>query len=73
MQLQAVDVAEKQRRLAVLRYQRGLASNFDVVDAESNFVVARSSLVSLLTSYAVSRLELQRVTGTLSVDVEFAP
>jgi outer membrane protein TolC len=44
-----------------------------VVDAESNFVVARSSLVGLLTSYAVSRLELQRVTGTLSVDVEFAP
>jgi outer membrane protein len=73
VQLQAVDVAEKQRRLAVLRYQRGLASNFDVVDAESNFVVARSSLVGLLTSYAVSRLELQRVTGTLSVDVEFAP
>jgi outer membrane protein TolC len=73
VQVQAVDVAEKQRRLAVLRYQRGLASNFDVVDAESNYVVARSSLVSLLTSYAVARLELQRVTGTLIVEAEFAP
>jgi outer membrane protein TolC len=73
VQVQAVDVAEKQRRLAELRYQRGLASNFDVVDAESNLVVARSSLVSLLTSYAVARLELKRVTGTLSVDTEFAP
>jgi len=73
VQVQAVDVAEKQRRLAELRYQRGLASNFDVVDAESNFVVARSALVSLLTNYAVARLELRRVTGTLSVDTELAP
>ena len=73
VQEQAVDVAAQQRRLAVLRYQRGLASNFDVIDAESNFVVARSSLVGLLTSYAVARLELQRVTGTLAVDAEFAP
>jgi outer membrane protein TolC len=73
VQDQAVDVAAKQRRLAVLRYQRGLASNFDVIDAESNLVVARSSLVGLLTSYAVARLELQRVTGTLAVDAEFTP
>jgi outer membrane protein len=73
VQEQAVDVAAKQRRLAVLRYQRGLASNFDVVDAESNFVVARSSLVGLLTSYAVARLELRRVTGDLAIDTEFSP
>jgi outer membrane protein len=71
VQEQAVDVAAKQRRLAVLRYQRGLASNFDVVDAENNFVAARSALVGLLTSYAVARLELRRSTGTLSVDTEF--
>jgi outer membrane protein TolC len=73
VQEQAVDVAAKQRRLAVLRYQRGLASNFDVVDAESNFVVSRSALVGLLTSHAVALLELQRVTGTLAVETEFAP
>jgi outer membrane protein TolC len=73
VQLQSVGVAAQQRRLAVLRYQRGLASNFDVVDAESNYVVARSALVSLLTSYAVARLELRRATGTLSVDAELAP
>jgi hypothetical protein len=38
------------------------------VDAESNLVVARSALVSLLTSFAVARLELRRVTGTLSME-----
>jgi len=73
LQRQAVEVAAQQRRLAVLRYQRGLGSNFDVVDAESSLVTARSALVQLLTSYAVARLDLKRTTGTLDVVQEFAP
>lgn len=73
LQRQAVEVAAQQRRLAVLRYQRGLGSNFDVVDAESSLVTARSALVQLLTSYAVARLDLKRTTGTLDVLTEFAP
>jgi outer membrane protein TolC len=73
LQQQAVEVAAQQRRLAVLRYQRGLGSNFDVVDAESSLVTARSALVQLLTSYAVARLDLKRTTGTLDVQTEFGP
>jgi outer membrane protein TolC len=73
LQEQAVAVAVQQRRLAVLRYQRGLGSNFDVVDAESSLVVARSALVGLLASYAVARLELERASGSLDVETEFLP
>jgi len=73
LQKKGVEVAEQQRRLATLRYQRGLASNFDVVDAEGSLVLARSALVGLLTSYRVARVELLRVTGTLEVDREFKP
>jgi len=73
LQRRAVEVAAQQRRLAVLRYQRGLGSNFDVVDAEGSLVTARSALVQLLTSYAVARLDLKRTTGTLDVEAEFAP
>jgi outer membrane protein len=73
LQRKAVEVAQQQRRLATLRYQRGLASNFDVVDAEGSLVLARSTLVSLLTSYQVQRVDLLRVVGTLDVDEEFAP
>lgn len=73
LQRQAVEVAGQQRRLAVLRYERGLGSNFDVVDAEASLVTARSALVQLLTSYAIARLDLKRVTGTLDVETEFAP
>jgi len=73
LQRKGVEVAEQQRRLATLRYQRGLASNFDVVDAEGSLVVARSALVGLLTSYQVARVDLLRITGTLAVDKDFKP
>ena len=64
LQRKGVEVAEQQRRLATLRYQRGLAS-------EGSLVLARSALVGLLTSYQVARIELMRVTGDLDVDTEF--
>ncbi len=73
LQKQAVEVAAQQRRLADLRYQRGLASNFDVVDAEGSLLQARSALVSLLASYQVGFLDLKRAGGTLDVEKEFAP
>ena len=71
LQRKAVDIAEQQRQLATLRYQRGLASNFDVVDAEGSLVVARSALVGLLTSHRLAHYELLRATGTLDVEREF--
>jgi outer membrane protein TolC len=73
LQQTAVAVAEQQLRLATLRYQRGLASNFDVVEAEGNLVLARSALVGLLTRHQVALVDLRRVTGSLDVEAEFAP
>ena len=72
LQRTALDVAEQQHRLATLRYQRGLASNFDVVEAEESLVLARSALVGLLTRYQVERIDLLRTLGTLDVEQEFA-
>lgn len=71
LQQTAVALAQQQHRLATLRYQRGLASNFDVVDAEGSLVLARSALVGLLTGFQVARIELLRVTGSLDVEQEF--
>jgi outer membrane protein TolC len=65
LQKKGVEVAAQQLRLSTLRYQRGLASNFDVVDAEGSLVLARSALVGLLTSYQVARADLLRATGAL--------
>jgi outer membrane protein len=69
----AVSVADQQLQLANLRYQRGLASNFDVVDAEGSLLAARSSLVQLLAAYQVQRLDLERVIGRMNVNLEPAP
>lgn len=69
----AVEIAGEQLRLANLRYQRGLASNFDVVDAEGSLLAARSSLVQLLAAYQVARLDLERVTGMMNVNLEPLP
>jgi outer membrane protein TolC len=73
LQRKGVEVAAQQLRLSTLRYQRGLASNFDVVDAEGSLVLARSALVGLLAGYEVARAELLRATGLLDVTKEFAP
>jgi len=69
----AVSIADEQLQLANLRYQRGLASNFDVVDAEGSLLAARSSLVQLLAAYQVARLDLERVLGRMNVNLEPAP
>ena len=72
LQRQGLVFAEQQQRLATLRYQRGLASNFDVVDAEGNLVSTRTALVGLLTDLAVARSELLRVVGVLETPSEDA-
>lgn len=73
LQQRSVEVAEQQHRLASLRYERGLASNFDVVDAESSLVAARTALVSLRSDYQVALVELRRATGELDADAAGAP
>jgi outer membrane protein len=70
LQRKGVDFAEQQHRLATLRYQRGLASNFDVVDAEGNLLSSRTALVSLLTDYQIARVQLLKALGRLDVAKE---
>lgn len=73
LQERNIDFADRQLRLANLRYQRGLASNFDIIDAENNLIQARSNYVSLLADHVVASMDLKRVTGTLDLESEFLP
>lgn len=68
LQRKAADIAERQLRIAELRYERGLAGNFDVVDAENNLFQAQSALVGAEIDRALAGLSLKRVTGTLRPD-----
>jgi outer membrane protein TolC len=64
----SLELAEQQRELATMRYERGLADNLEVVDAENSVFQAQSALISADIDRAMSVLLLQRATGTLSPD-----
>ncbi len=68
-----VELATQQQRLAILRYQRGLATNFDVVEAEESLVTARAALVNLLAEFQIGRVHLLRTTGDLDPFKEPVP
>ncbi|MBI4265740.1 MAG: TolC family protein [Acidobacteria bacterium] len=65
IQSKAVTLAERQLRLAQIRYERGIAGNFDVVDAETNLFQAQSGLIDAQVQRALAGLVLHRATGTL--------
>ena len=71
LQQQAVELSQQQHQLAMLRYERGIASNFDVLDAEAGLNQSRISLIALLTDYQVALVELRRATGALNVVTDF--
>jgi outer membrane protein len=67
IQSKALVLAERQLRLAQIRYERGIAGNFDVIDAENNLIQAQSGLIGAQVERALAGLTLRRVAGTLNV------
>jgi outer membrane protein TolC len=61
----AVALAERQLRLAQLRFERGVGSSFDVVDAEAGLFDAETGVIDAEVARALAALALRRVTGTL--------
>ena len=62
---QAVTIAEKQLRLAELRFERGLDSNVEVIDAETSLLQAQSALTASRIDRALTRLVLARAMGAI--------
>ena len=65
IQEKAVALAQQQLALAEMRYERGLAGNFDVIDAESNLFQAETALITAQVERALSSLLLDKAAGTL--------
>jgi outer membrane protein TolC len=65
IQRKALDIAERQLRLAELRYERGIADNFDVVDAEHQVLQAQAALIAAEIGRELAGLQLLRAMGTL--------
>jgi outer membrane protein len=69
IQSKAVNLAEQQLRLAEIRYERGVAGNFDVVDAETNLFQMQSSQIGAEVERALAGLVLRRAVGMLDPEV----
>lgn len=57
--------ASQKLKLAGMRFDRGLADNFEVIDAEEEIIRAETNRISAVTDYIVSQIEVKRAIGTL--------
>jgi outer membrane protein len=62
----SLDLAHQQGELAAMRFERGLADNLEVVDAETSVFQAQTALVGAELDRAMSVLYLRRATGALN-------
>lgn len=65
IQREQIRQAEGQLALARVKFDRGLASNFDVIDAESELRRAQLSLISVVVDYIIGTYRLRGALGTL--------
>ena len=66
----SVEQASREAELALLRYERGLSNNLDVVAAEANLLGARARRASLLGELAVAWFQLRAAAGVLNPRVD---
>jgi outer membrane protein TolC len=51
-----------------LRYERGLADNLEIIDAENNVLQAEASLLGANIDRTLAFLNVQRASGALNPD-----
>lgn len=69
-----LNLSQEELRLAQQRYQRGVADNREVVEAQNRLAVAEDNLVEAVYQYHLSRVEHARVRGDVrSVLAERSP
>jgi outer membrane protein TolC len=62
----SVALGRTEVEIALLRHERGLSNNLDVVAAESSLLVAESRRIQALAESAVSRLRLRAMLGVFN-------
>jgi outer membrane protein TolC len=67
IQQRGLELAQRELRLAELRFERGLASSLDVIDAENSVLQAQNALIAAELDRTVFALDLRRATGVLDM------
>jgi len=65
IQQEQIRQAEGQMELARVKFQRGLANNFDVIEAETELRRAQTSLVAAVVDYIAGSYRFRAALGTL--------
>ena len=69
-----VELAQESLRLARLRFQAGVGTQTDVIDAQTQLTAARGNLLSSIIQYNQSYVDLQRQVSSVSeMDLEELP
>lgn len=66
LQDEQINNAQKEYHLARLKFEHGLASNFDLIQAEKNLRAAQTSLIGAIIEHRVTEFRLLSVLGTLT-------
>jgi outer membrane protein TolC len=64
---QALGLARRQREIAMLRLERGLATSLDVLDAESTVLNAETALAGARLDRLIDEISLRRAAGLLTI------
>lgn len=60
---QNLDLSKEVYRISTTKYQEGIGSNLEVINAESTLMESQINHLSALYAYNLARIELQRVKG----------
>ena len=58
-------LAEDELRLALTRFEQGVADNREIIEAQNRLVIAGDNRVEAIYQYNVSRVELARARGSV--------
>jgi len=69
------DLSRRELELAITRFQRGVADNTEVIDAQNSLAEAENNYVESIYNYGLARLSLARTTGNVKsiLDLEDTP
>ena len=65
IQEEQINNSKKQMRLAKIKFDHGLANNFDIVEAESDLRQAETKLVTSVVDYIVGTYQIRQSLGTM--------
>ena len=66
MQEEQIHNSQKESRLAKIKFNHGMANNFDLIQSEKNLRSAQNGLISAMIEHKITTFKLLAALGTLA-------